>query len=188
MRKGQVRVSAFTTQLPTLIGVIVGAGASFIATFANERTRWQRQREIRWDENRAAAYMEYGYTVKRIIDVSRRIAAGSGTPEYLPPLDLDAGLVELAAADADRGMKWEAVLLIGSADTIEAARQWHSCAWRLEHHVRGDVQIEWQDELRKTAVARRAFYHAARQDLGVRGFLPTEGEINLPGLREEGTP
>jgi hypothetical protein len=179
-------VTSFAAQLPTLVGVVVGAGASFFATFANERTRWQREREAKWDENRAVAYMEYGYAVKKIIDISRRIAAGSGMPEYLPPLDLEAGLIE-PAADADRGMKWEAVLLMGSANTIEAARQWHSCAWRLEHHVRGSTQVEWQQELRQAATARSAFYQSARQDLGVHGTLPAEGEINLPGTPEGNT-
>ena len=57
-------MTSFAAQLPTLVGVVVGAGASFFATFANERTRWQREREAKWDENRAVAYMEYGYAVK----------------------------------------------------------------------------------------------------------------------------
>jgi len=45
-------------QLITLLGVIIGAFATFAVTTWTERLRWQRAIETRWDEKRFTAYAE----------------------------------------------------------------------------------------------------------------------------------
>jgi hypothetical protein len=59
-------------QLPALIGVVIGALASFLAGAASERTRWRPERSSRWDERRAQAYADYGYAVKNVYVQSTR--------------------------------------------------------------------------------------------------------------------
>jgi hypothetical protein len=115
------------SQLIVLAGVIVGALASYLTTAAIERARWRRARDSRWDDRRVEAYASYAETVKEIIRISSRLAAGQGitssgmTPLVPSPENLDL----LDAAAAARTTAWEKVLLLGAADTVTAARSWH---------------------------------------------------------------
>jgi hypothetical protein len=59
-------MSGIGQQLPALIGVVIGALASYLAGAATERARWRRERSSRWDEKRAQAYAEYGYAIKNV--------------------------------------------------------------------------------------------------------------------------
>jgi hypothetical protein len=101
-------------QLPTLIGVAVGAVASFATTATIERSRWKRQQKVRWDDRRMAAYADYGNAVKNVIQLSCRVLAAQGLPANVDPLPGEAGLQQLAAAELERAARWEAVLLLGS--------------------------------------------------------------------------
>jgi hypothetical protein len=53
-----VPVQSFVQQLPALIGVLVGALATYAATSAAERARWRRTQSVRWDDKRLTAYAE----------------------------------------------------------------------------------------------------------------------------------
>jgi hypothetical protein len=57
-------MASLAEQLPALIGVLLGAGATFGATFATDRARWHREQSVRWDVKRADAYAEYAFAVK----------------------------------------------------------------------------------------------------------------------------
>jgi hypothetical protein len=159
------------TQLPALIGVVVGALATYVSTSTAERARWRRQRTTRWDEARVRAYAEYGNAVKRLIHVSTELAAARGIQHSSDPVEIEEGLRTLNAVEADRTAKWEAVLLLGEAATVAAARAWHEAAWRLEWYARGRIsgQAGWEEALSQADAARQVFYHHARADLGVTG-------------------
>ena len=66
-------------QLPVLLGVIVGALGSYLTTSVTERARWKRALDSRWDDRRVEAYASYGQSVKRMIMIASRIAAGRGS-------------------------------------------------------------------------------------------------------------
>jgi hypothetical protein len=68
-------MASLAEQLPALIGVLLGAGATFGATFATDRARWHREQSVRWDVKRAD---EYAFAVKRVISLAVRIAAHRG--------------------------------------------------------------------------------------------------------------
>jgi hypothetical protein len=167
-------MNALLQQLPTLIGVLVGAGASFLATSAGERARWRRAQATRWDKRRVDAYAEYGHAVKNMIYIATRIAAFRGHHQVLHPLPPDEGLQLLATADQERGAKWETVLLLGNPATVAAARDWHRSVWRLEHFAQGRAGVEddWNEAVLQTVQTRQKFYEAARRDLGVGGVPP----------------
>lgn len=169
---------SWSSQLLVLIGVVIGALASYLTTAATERARWKRALDSRWDDRRVEAYASYAQAVKDIIRISQRIAAGrgfGGASQPLPPTQENLDL--LASAGATRTAIWETVLLLGHPETVTAARNWHESAWRLEWFARGLITGEPQDwEKARSAVnsARAVFYQSARKDLQVRGG-------NLPG-------
>ena len=171
-------MSEVVRQLPTLLGVLVGAIATYFVTTAAERARWRRDQTIRWDAKRMEVYAEYGRAVKRVTDLAVRIAMARGVRvsqmtgrETLQP---DEGLPVLAQAEAERGAIWESVLLLGSPEAVSAARRWHEAVWYLDWFARGTVtpadegySDKWGAAFHAAGSARDDFYRCARQDLGV---------------------
>ena len=157
-----------------LLGVIIGALASYLTTAATERARWKRALDSRWDDRRAGAYALYAQSVKEMINISGRIAVGRGLTgsdlESLAPTQENLDL--LAAAENERARQWETVLLLGHPQTVAAGRNWHEHAWRLEAYARAlltENSLDWRATRDAVDVARDAFYEAARSDLQVTG-------------------
>jgi hypothetical protein len=75
---------------------------------------------------------------------------------------------DLAGAEEQRTLKWEAVLLLGSDKVITAGREWHQVAFRLMRLACGQTSdMTWPEAIKKTGRARHNFYIAAKTDLGV---------------------
>ncbi|MFD5424511.1 hypothetical protein [Streptomyces sp. NPDC127084] len=165
-------------QLPALIGVVVGSVASYATQNLTERRKWKRQRDERWDEKRFETYARYGNVLKAQLRIAQRIGAGLGFSDVVDPLEPAEGLPLLAEAESLRGAEWEAVLLVGDAATIAAARRWHETVWGIELLVReGHVEAEvWTKAHRLASAARDGFYQNARRDLGIGGESPPSGE------------
>jgi hypothetical protein len=189
----KVIMASFIQQLPALIGVVIGASASYLAGAATERARWRREQATRWDEKRAQAYADYGYAIKNVYVQCRRIAdnhrgLGGG---YRGPggnyrgqgarsksFNYAEAISELGQLTDERTAKWESVLLLGSPETITAARTWHRRAWHVELFARGERTdaAEWKALLKQFVVDRERFYAAARSDLGIEsGDVPPSG-------------
>ncbi len=168
------------TQILTMLGVILGAITSFIATRLLDRGRWQREEALRWDTRRLECYSEFAASIKRHITITRRLCANLGLPTTDQPLDTTTGLAALATVGEDLTVKWEQVLMLGSPDAITAARYWRHAAWRLEWFARGlrDDATEFRQANEEIGVDRKRFYAAVRADLGiVSSELP---ETDLP--------
>jgi hypothetical protein len=58
-------VAGAASQLPALIGVIVGSVLSYAGRALTERSKWKRSQEVRWDARRVEAYSQYASAVKR---------------------------------------------------------------------------------------------------------------------------
>ncbi|MEV0091795.1 hypothetical protein [Streptomyces sp. NPDC050738] len=130
-------------QAGALLGVIVGAGGSYIAAGLNERSRWRRAREERWDEKKFHTYTTYAHTLKAQLRVAERIGA---------------------------------------------ARAWHEAVWNVELYARG-LKVEpagWASAVRRTGLARDAFYACARHDLAIEGPPPPSG--NWPRVWQQDDP
>jgi hypothetical protein len=175
-------LSSILLQLPALVGVVVGAAASYLVGAATERKRWQREQSSRWDEKRAQAYSEYGYAVKNVYVQCLRIANPRVRDGGAPPANLDELISQLEVLTDERTAKWETVLLLGSPEAITAARTWHRRVWQVELFARGiRTDRENYAEVHQQIVTDRGcFYEAARDDLGIRG-----GAIPLGGPWEE---
>jgi len=139
-------------QLPTLIGVVIGALASYLATNASEGRRWRREQHVRWDERRISAYDEYAETLKKKAYGFLRLAAENGLNVQARPFrdeaDRDQSLSEI---ESERIARWERVLLLGDEAVITAAQKYGETIFRL-----GDIAAS-------TSVDRQHWLHAVQQ-------------------------
>jgi len=177
-------VQAFLQQLPALLGVVVGAFATYATTSTAERTRWRRSQDVRWDSLRLTAYAEYAHAVKKVSSIAVRVAAHRGMHTDIGALPPEDGLPALAIAEEERTLKWEMVLLLGTSKTVAAARAWHESVFRLQRIVSGvDVGITWAHAIAAASKARRRFYEAAKTDIGIAiGESPEVYEWQLAKL------
>lgn len=180
-RRVGVQMHVLLQQLPALVGVVIGALASYLAGAAAERARWRREHAARWDANRMQAYASYALTVKTLILIANRISASRDLGSEAQPLPVDQGLERLAQAEIDRAAAWEQVLLIGDPATIAAARNWHQCARDLGAFARGirTGKQEWAAAAVAANDARAEFYRNARGDLNVAGVPPAQDRPQL---------
>ncbi|MEV4139619.1 hypothetical protein AB0J72_46580 [Dactylosporangium sp. NPDC049742] len=162
-------------ELSALAGAVIGTVLGFILSNLGERARWRRDQRVRWDAARLAAYTEYCNAVKKMVHLSTGMARTRGLPHSSDVVPLERGQVELAAAAGLRAQVWETVLLLGNPETIEAARAWHQSVWQLEFFARGILtgRDNWAHALDEFELTRKAFYRAARTDLGLAGDIPT---------------
>jgi hypothetical protein len=166
-------MSEVAQELPALLGVVIGALATYLATAAAERARWRRDQAVRWDAKRMEAYADYGRAVKRLTDLAMRIAVARGATitnfTGREPLEPTEGLPALAQAEIERGSIWESVLMLGSPEVVSAARRWHEAVWRLDSLARNNQSqtSEWDEAFRVAGSARADFYLSVRMDLGV---------------------
>lgn len=130
-------MSHFINQLPELLGVVVGVVASYLATSVREKAQWRRSPQTRWIDERVSVYAKYGHAVKRVYELSKRLAASRGLPTAAAALPLDSGLDELSQASITRSESWERLLLVGEREAVTAAREWHRSVWRMEAFALG---------------------------------------------------
>jgi hypothetical protein len=158
-------------QLPALLGVIVGAAASYLTASRIERSRWQREITTRWDERRLAAYADYMNAVKGVQILASRIVATRGWARA-ETLDAQEGVPQLAEAEAARAQAFETLVLLGDAETIAKAQVLQRQLWHLESFARSRLQGDsaaWDRAYADYREARADFYSAARRSLGVAG-------------------
>ncbi|MEK8105561.1 hypothetical protein NKG94_11170 [Micromonospora sp. M12] len=130
-------VSTLLTQLPALLGVLVGTLGTILATSLADRARWRRGQSVRWDERRLDAYVDYAHALKESHAVALRLTADLRPGSYSHPIDRDEGLARLAEADARRTIVWENLLLLGDEATVVAAASWRDAIWQVERLARG---------------------------------------------------
>jgi hypothetical protein len=82
-------MTLWAVQVITLLGVALGALASFVSTRAIDRSRWQREEALRWDSKRLECYSDFSAAMIRFINIGDRLASGLGLPAVVEPLDSD---------------------------------------------------------------------------------------------------
>lgn len=159
-------------QISALIGVLVGAVASYMVTALAERTRWRRQTAARWDERRLVAYADYAQAIKAIVTLTHRLAAFRGlNPDAKPLAPSETGLALLEEAEERRSACLEAVRLLTDSDTLTAVRELNHCVWHLVA-LSGNEDAEpsdWAAAFTKYRRARDEFHRHARRSLGIAG-------------------
>ena len=176
-------MASWTVQLITLLGVALGALASFVSTRLVDRSRWQREERLRWDTKRLDCYSDFSAAIMRYINIGYRMAASLGLPAAVEPLNADTGIPALAAAEADLSLYWAQLLILGSPEVIRAAQEWRNEAWQLESFARGHYSnpSDFAITAQRRRDARSRFYAAVRADLGV-----VTGDVSADlGVRSE---
>src|SRR5271170_3763444 len=66
---------------------VVGALATWVATFSAEHAKWRRDQSVRWDEKRLTVYTEYSHAVKQMISAATRLQdqRSDAEPGTAPP-------------------------------------------------------------------------------------------------------
>ncbi len=111
-------MSGIVDQLPTVIGVVIGAGGSYLVSAARDRAGWRRSQSTRWDETRAQAYADYARAVKSLCLHCMRMTNSGGITAPPESTDTGASLAELDRLAGQRTAVWELVLLLGDPDAL----------------------------------------------------------------------
>jgi hypothetical protein len=119
-------LTPWTVQLITLLGVALGALASFVSTRLVDRSRWQREEKLRWDTKRLECYSEFSAAIMQFINIEDRMSAGLGLPAAVEPLNAAPGLPALATAEADVSLYWAQLLILGGPEVVKAAQDWRN--------------------------------------------------------------
>ncbi|MDG4797194.1 hypothetical protein [Micromonospora sp. WMMD1082] len=171
-------MDAVATQLPALLGVLVGTVGTIVATSLADRSRWRRNQTVRWDERRLDAYAEFARALKEVHTIAGRLIGGYR--------DRDAELAALAEADFRHTLAWENVLLLGDGPAVTAARAWRDAVWDIERLARDrSTDHQLPDLLHRANEARDRFYDAARGGLGVGGGSVAQAALLVSRIRPE---
>lgn len=166
---GDRNVESWTVQLLTLLGVVVGAFATFVSTRLVDRSRWRREEALRWDSKRLECYLDFAITIIRYITIGYRMTVKYRVTTHVQELDFATGMPDLARAEAELSEKLEQVRMLGSPEVIAASQEWRREAIRLDAFARG-LQSKPEEYHKATWDRRTAqlrFYSAVRADLGV---------------------
>ncbi|MCU7725609.1 hypothetical protein ODJ79_17915 [Actinoplanes sp. KI2] len=159
-----------TMQLLPLLGVVIGGGMAFVSTGMIERSRWQRQQGVRWDDRRLDAYIGYVATIKRNSTAVAELLARTGIAKTIKSVAGDVALEELSYAEAARSVAFEGVLMLGDSQTIDAGVVLNRQVWRMQQMARGELPVDarrWRDTFHEYRRVRMNFYRAARRSMGV---------------------
>lgn len=171
-------MNSWTVQLLTLLGVTIGALASFVSTRLLDRGRWQREQAHHWGTKRLESYSEFASAMMRFTNIANRLAAARGLPGTdVQPLNIETGLSALADAERDVSLQWERILMLGGPDVILAVANWRNEANHLEWFARGlrNNPAEFKKAKQDRRRARMHFYSTVRADLGTdSGEIPAD--------------
>jgi hypothetical protein len=161
-------------KLVTILAVIVGALLSYAATAVNERHRVRREEANRWAQLRLQAYLEYVRAAQEVVAVVRDIvlirdddpSAQEGRP---------SGRRGLEQAHSRRALATEAIRLVGTRASVDAAYKLNTAIWDLQLFARSERAWDeraWPQAYERYVRALFDFQQHARMELGVPGELP----------------
>ena len=163
------RLNMVATQIITLIGVLIGAAASYFATTSIERARHRRALETRWDERKLNTYVDYVSAVK-----ATNIAATKAFMVRDEPKALAASIVDVEKAGANRSTLFESLILLADPAAVEAANVVNQKLRQILNVARDPVLTDDADRERLSIELMSALtdlHEQARLDLGITGQL-----------------
>lgn len=176
-------MSAFIQQLPALIGVVIGALGSYVAIMRGDRARFRREQAARWEERRLAAYADYARSLKKSVTLTYRVAAHLGNDPHPHPLSPEEAAPLLADAIDARDPVGETLLMLGTPDVVDRAREWVLAVIEMERFLRERTHdpVAWSAMLEEQRAARGRYYEAIRRDMALPPGHP--GRWSLPPSR-----
>ncbi|MER5428159.1 hypothetical protein [Streptomyces sp. NPDC002588] len=162
-------MSAFLQQLPALIGVVIGALGSYLAVVRSDGARFRREQAARWEERRLSVYGDYARALKKSVNLAYRVASHLGNDPHPHPLSPAEAEPLLAEATDGRDPAGEALIMLGSREVVDRAREWVTAVMDMERFMRaGTVDpVAWQALLERQRAGREGYYTAVREDLAL---------------------
>lgn len=162
-------MSPFIQQLPALIGVVVGALGSYLAIMRADQARFRREQAARWEERRLTTYANYARSLKQSVTLTYRIAAHLGNDPHPHPLSPEEAAPHLADATDARDPAGEALLMLGTPEVLERAREWVVAVMDMGRFLRDRTHDPeaWSAMLERQRAARERYYAAVRRDLAL---------------------
>ncbi|MFC4501489.1 MULTISPECIES: hypothetical protein [Streptomyces] len=162
-------MSAFTQQLPALMGVVIGALGSYLAVVRSDGARYRRETAARWEERRLSVYTDYARALKKSVNLTYRVASHLGNDPHPHPLSPAEAEPLLAEATDGRDPAGEALIMLASHEVVDRARVWVTAVMEMERFMRaGTVDPDaWQALLERQRAGREGYYTAVREDLAL---------------------
>ncbi|MEV7556411.1 hypothetical protein [Streptomyces sp. NPDC089795] len=155
------------TQIITLVGVLVGALTSYLATTMAERTKFRREMTTRWDERKLDTYIDYLTCIKGIQRAA--MAAGRARDQGIDAAD---ALNEMEESENRRSILFETFVLLSDEKAATAAHAVNQRTWELLRTAR--ISSSGVAELRSIPLveALNVLHEAARSDLAISSGIP----------------
>lgn len=151
-----------------ILGTLSGAIVGFITSEIQERNRWRRSLDVRWDETRRSLYATYLSTananLSRVTWAARHQEQARGSTTF--KLDEDFHLI----GDADNATLGESIQLVAGQDLVGAAQDLLRALWDAKNYViKGGFRTdkEMQELVNRFVDARGRYIAAARAELGI---------------------
>ncbi|MER0477902.1 hypothetical protein ABR737_06015 [Streptomyces sp. Edi2] len=176
-------MSAFIQQLPALIGVVIGALGSYLASMRGDQARFRREQAARWEDRRLTTYADFARALKKSVTLTYRLAAHLGNDPHPHPLSPEEAASHLADATDARDPAGEALLMLGTPHVVEKARTWVVVVMEMEGFLRDRTHSPeaWSDLLARQRAAREGYYAAVRRDLALPPGHSGEWRLAPPG-------
>lgn len=175
-------MSAFIQQLPALIGVVIGALGSYLAVVRGDRARFGREQAVRWEERKLTVYADYARVLKKSVTLAYRAAAHFGIDRHPHPLTPEEAGPLVAEATGERDPAGEALILLGSPEVVERAREWVVTLMEMEAFLRSGTRdrAAWQSLVDRHRAGRAGYYAAVRDDLALPPGHSARWPLQLP--------
>ncbi|MER8068306.1 hypothetical protein ABTZ59_08415 [Streptomyces sp. NPDC094034] len=155
-----------TTQIFTLVGVLIGALTSYFATAVAERAKFRREMATRWDERKLDTYIEYVTCIKEIQRAG--MAAGRARDQGT---DASDALKNMEESENRRSILFETFVLLSNEKAATAAHSVNQRTWELLEMAR--IPSSGVAEIHPIPLvqALNVLHEAARSDLTISSSI-----------------
>ncbi|MEV4163767.1 hypothetical protein [Nonomuraea dietziae] len=164
------------SQIATMAAVVIGALTTYVVTTLSDRSRYRREVARHWADRKLELYTRYAGDTKQLAILARQITALHGLHDAAPGVEEGKALALLDEAETNRSVTYEAVRLLGDAQTIRTTRELNDALHRLEWVAREKLDANpdvWEQCWQMYVAASNAFHESVRRELSVPGrFLP----------------
>lgn len=180
-------MDALLTQLPAMVGVLIGVVGTLVTTTVADAARWRREQRVRFDARLLDVSAEYAAAIREIMQTLASVTVHVRPGDRSPPLTPEAGKVILEAATRRRMLAWESLCLVADDATVAAGGALWAAVDPLEHTVRDLATFDpddWEPLDRAVRTRQKEFYQAVRRGLAIGPLRVPVNKYEHADLRE----
>lgn len=163
-------MGALLTQLPAMVGVLIGVVGTLVTTNVADAARWRREQRVPFDTRFLDVSAEYTAALREIMQTLAGVTVHLRPGDTSPPLTPEQGRAILDAATRRRMLAWESLCLVADDATVAAGGALWAAADPLEHAVRDLATFDpddWEPLDRVVRARQKDFYQAVRRSLAI---------------------